>query len=83
MEEKTMTITTTDPKGIYKAAEVAGIKITTLRPIVDNDWGAEISETGADKAAVLTFCRALVSADPSAVILVGKIRVDAAKLASM
>lgn len=78
-----MTITTTDPKGIYKAAEMAGLKITTLRPIVDNDWGVEISEAGANKGAVMTFCRSLISADPSAVILVGKIRVDAAKLASM
>lgn len=78
-----MTITTTDPKGISKATGVAGLKITTLRPIVDNDWMVEIGGDGADKAAVLAFCRALICADPAAVILVGKIRVDAAKLASM
>jgi len=78
-----MTITTTDPKGINKAAEVAGLTITTLRPIVDNDWMVEFGEAGTDKAAVLAFCRALISTDHAAVILAGKIRVDAAKLASL
>ncbi len=78
-----MTITTTDPRMIRKATEAAGLTIKTLRPIVDNDWMVELDEAGADRAAVMTFCRALIAADPSAVILVGKIRVDAAKLASM
>ena len=41
------------------------------------------SPKGIDKAAVLAFCRALISTDHATVILVGKIRVDAAKLASL
>lgn len=75
-----MTITTTDPKGIYNAAKVAGLTITTLRNIVGNDWGVEISETGANKDTVLAFCRALIDFDPAAVILAGKTRVDAWQL---